>query len=439
MAQSDWLYYGGAWYYLGESGAMATGWALDGDTWYYLNRSGVMQTGWINLGSWYYLNGSGAMLTGWQWIGGAWYYLWDSGAMATGWVLLDDTWYYLNGSGAMLTGWQWIGGAWYYLNGSGAMLTGWQNISGAQYYLYPSGAMASGWMLDGEDWYYFNSSGAKTSGWQSVGGSWYYLDPANNGIMVSDTMKAIGGATYSFTASGSMRANCLIELDDGACGHANSSGAVAVIGVFSGSDVILKSSSGALLTGWQLLNGTWFHASSEGVAQKGWLQLGSTWYYLDQNTGAMATGWRTIDGKRYFFNSSGAWVDGGPMGAKAQGYSSRTGYLILVDKSTHTVGVFSGSRNNWSLYLTWQCVTGAPSTPTPSGTFVTSGFKRPHLTTNSNAITCTQISGGYFFHSILSSTSELGKSLSHGCVRLPYDGARWIYNNIGAGTTVVIY
>lgn len=124
---------------------------------------------------------------------------------------------------------------------------------------------------------------------------------------------------------------------------------------------------------------------------------------------------------------------------RAAGYSSGTRYLILVNRAEHLVGVFSGSRGNWTMIYHWSCVVGKPSTPTITGTYRTTGFKRPHLTTDSRAIYCTQINGGYFFHSILVSTSELGNSLSHGCVRLPYDAAYWIYTNVGAGTTVSIY
>lgn len=124
---------------------------------------------------------------------------------------------------------------------------------------------------------------------------------------------------------------------------------------------------------------------------------------------------------------------------RANGYSSGTGYLILVNRAEHLVGVFSGWQGNWTMIYHWSCVVGKPSTPTITGTYRTTGFKRPHLTTDSRAIYCTQIKGGYFFHSILVSTSELGNSLSHGCVRLPYDAAYWIYTNVGAGTTVSIY
>ena len=124
---------------------------------------------------------------------------------------------------------------------------------------------------------------------------------------------------------------------------------------------------------------------------------------------------------------------------RINGYSSGTQWLIAVDRSSHRVGVFKGSANHWSLQYYWSCVTGAPSSPTITGSYLTSGFKRTALTTDSRAIWCTQISGGYFFHSILASESELGQSLSHGCIRLPYSAARWIYDNIFAGTRVVIY
>ena len=124
---------------------------------------------------------------------------------------------------------------------------------------------------------------------------------------------------------------------------------------------------------------------------------------------------------------------------KINGKSSGTQYLIAVNRATHKVGVFKGSAGRWSYQYYWSCVTGAPSTPTITGTFRTTGYKRAVLSTDSRAKKCTQIKGGYFFHTILSSTNELGKSLSHGCVRLAPLSAIWIYNNVGAGTTVVIY
>ena len=127
------------------------------------------------------------------------------------------------------------------------------------------------------------------------------------------------------------------------------------------------------------------------------------------------------------------------MQNKIWGYGSGTQWLIGVDRSTHRVGVFRGSANNWTLQYWWSCVTGAPGTPTITGYYRTTGGKRMSLSTDSRAKWCTQIWNGYFFHTILNSDAELGNSLSHGCLRMSYPSAQWIYSNIYAGTAVVIY
>ncbi len=125
--------------------------------------------------------------------------------------------------------------------------------------------------------------------------------------------------------------------------------------------------------------------------------------------------------------------------ANNSGFTSGTSYLILVSRSRHEVGVFRGSFNNWNCIKFWSCVTGAPSTPTITGEYRTTGFKRTNLSTDTRARWCTQINGGYFFHSILASNSELGDSQSHGCIRLAVENAKWIYDNIWQGTKVYIY
>lgn len=132
-------------------------------------------------------------------------------------------------------------------------------------------------------------------------------------------------------------------------------------------------------------------------------------------------------------------LDRQAMQNRINGYSSGSQWLIAVDRSTHKVGVFKGAAGRWSLQNYWSCVTGAPSSPTITGVFRTTGYKRPVLSTDSRARYCTQIKGGYFFHTTLASDNELGQSLSHGCIRMSPVTAQWIYNSIGAGTTVVIY
>lgn len=491
---TGWIASGGAWYWLqpDANGAMATSkWITDKDKEYYLTSSGVMATGWVKHdGKWYYANGSGAKVKG-GWIapGGAWYwlqpdangamaeakwvtdkgkkyYLTSSGAMATGWYKASAkdaagkdaiNWYYADGSGAQVkNGWVCPHGTWYWLQGDlegdllGSMATDrWISPDGKRYYLTESGAMALGWFKvkgDKSTWYYAQGSGAQVqSGWQYVNGRWYWFDKDKKGAMTNESLKTIDGKQYSFTQNGDMRSHCQVTLEtkeDGTkiAGYAADSGAISRIGKFDkDGKLILTDDGGKIISGWHKTAGLWFYgASKTGIAHTGWLELGGVWYYLD-SSGAMVASNRNIDGKYEQFDGSGRWLGTNMLASRAQGYSSGTNRLILVDRGAHQVGVFTGSQGNWSPTYLWSCVTGAPGTPTITGTFRTTGGKVGTLTTDSRAHYCTQIAGGYFFHTILASDSELGHSLSHGCIRLAYPNAQWIYNNITAGTTVAIF
>lgn len=425
------------------------GWMQDADgTWYYFtNPNAKPATGWVKSGGkWYWMQPekNGAMATS-TWITdqGKRYYVNASGVMVKGWFKLSDGWYYANKSGAQqMNGWVKSGSKWYWLQGDeeGLMAANqWITDQGKQYYLTGSGAMATKWVKNGSDWYYTNNSGARVmNGWIKSGSKWYWLQGDKEGLMLANEMKTIEGKQYSFAADGAMRANSQVNLGNDVAGYASSSGAVSRIGEYKDGKLVLTDNDGKIQTGWQKKAGKWFYGGEGGVAHVGWLKLGKTWYYLDSSA-AMVTGTRTIDGKTNIFAASGKWLGTDAMVTKAQGYSSGTPWLILVDRGRHTVGIFHGSKGNWNLEQKFSCVTGAPGSPTITGTFRTTGGKAMSLTTDSRARWCTQISGGYFFHTILASTSELGHSLSHGCIRLAPANAQWIYHNIKGGTTVSIY
>lgn len=471
MAEAKWVSVKGADYYLAGSGVMAIGWVKYDGKWYYTNGSGAkVKGGWIaSGGAWYWLqpDANGAMAeTKWVTDKGKKYYLTSSGAMATGWYKASAkdaagkdaiNWYYADGSGAQVkNGWVCPHGTWYWLQGDlegdllGSMATDrWISPDGKRYYLTESGAMALGWFKvkgDKSTWYYAQGSGAQVqSGWQYVNGRWYWFDKDKKGAMTNESLKTIDGKQYSFTQNGDMRSHCQVTLEtkeDGTkiAGYAADSGAISRIGKFDkDGKLILTDDGGKIISGWHKTAGLWFYgASKTGIAHTGWLELGGTWYYLD-STGAMVASNRTIDGKYEQFDGSGRWLGTNTLASIAQGYSSGTNRLILVDRGAHQVGVFTGSQGNWSPTFLWSCVTGAPGTPTITGTFRTTGGKVGTLTTDSRAHYCTQIAGGYFFHTILASDDELGQSLSHGCIRLAYPNAQWIYDNIWAGTTVAIF
>lgn len=62
--------------------------------------------------------------------------------------------------------------------------------------------------------------------------------------------------------------------------------------------------SGAMLTGWQYINGNWYYMNSGGAMLTGWQHIGGKWYYFYSGGNMAANTW--ID--NYYVNSSGVWV-----------------------------------------------------------------------------------------------------------------------------------
>lgn len=180
-------------------------------------------------------------------------------------------------------------------------------------------------------------------------------------------------------------------------------------------------------------------------AHLGLFSLGDKQYYGRCDYGYVVRNvvYTAPDGSKYYGDNDGVlgalpclYSD---MYSRAQGYSSSASTLILVDTVGNRIAIYSGQEGAWSPLIEARCVSGAPATPTIKGSYSTTGFTRTSLGTDSRARWCTQISGGYFFHTILASESELGNNLSHGCIRLSVGNAQWIYNNVHKGTRVIIW
>lgn len=119
-------------------------------------------------------------------------------------------------------------------------------------------------------------------------------------------------------------------------------------------------------------------------------------------------------------------------------------YNILVDKSKQRVYVFNGQ----TLEKEFICSTGRDETPTPSGRFLV-GSKGEEFDASrySKCYFWTRLDNNYLFHSAIynlngyvveSEYEKLGSKASHGCIRLPYYDAKWIYDNVPYGTLVTI-
>ena len=145
------------------------------------------------------------------------------------------------------------------------------------------------------------------------------------------------------------------------------------------------------------------------------------------------------------------------MDKMANQYDSPTDYLIMVDKKNHILGVYCGNDSSRESVFHCICSLGAPETPTPSGSFLLGSYdglpfhwKVFYL---EDPYECCWwatrfASGGYLIHSVLyepTSSPEqirdgrLGVDVSHGCIRLEIENAKWIYDNLPENSRCVIY
>ena len=472
------------------SGAMQTGWILEPEGWYYADGSGALANGWryVN-GAWYYLDGSNTehpylMLNNTKkTIAGCDYYFANGGAMRTGWILEPEGWYYADGSGALANGWRYVNGAWYYLDGSNTehpylMLNNTKKtIAGCDYYFANGGAMRTGWILEPEGWYYAREYGT-IKGWLYLGNLWYYLDGNNEeypGLMVSGQDKVIAGEKYSFNPNGDMRAGWYMSNSGEWYYYDNYSGQICsgwkyvnnnwyyldpqdnnkmIPGGWKKFDngYYLFNSDGSMVTNWSYVNGNWYYFSSDGLMRTGWQWIGNKWYYFYYENdshggvyGAMARA-TSIDGWQLQTDGSMLTDKQAEMSQMAQAYNSNTNYLILVDRAACKVAVYAGRFGAWNNIMYWDCAPGKSSTPTVSGTFTVQGKGYYFDSGSARCYWYTQFYGNYLFHSVLYSKyngslmdGRVGIPLSHGCVRLQIDNAKWIYDNIPRGTKVVIY
>ena len=130
-------------------------------------------------------------------------------------------------------------------------------------------------------------------------------------------------------------------------------------------------------------------------------------------------------------------------------------FRIVVDVANQVTSVYGRDENGEYTVVVRQmlCSTGMKATPSDVGDWVLSGR---HATWcvfpkwgNSYARYWTRINSNIAFHSpIYTSVSNtamkigsynmLGQRASHGCIRLSVWDAKWIYDNVGAGTVVSI-
>ncbi len=130
-------------------------------------------------------------------------------------------------------------------------------------------------------------------------------------------------------------------------------------------------------------------------------------------------------------------------------------FAITVDVANQVTTVYGLDENGEYTVVARQmlCSTGMKATPSDPGDWVLSGRKANWCVFpkwgNSYARYWTKINGSIAFHSVIynavdhkavntKSVNMLGSRASHGCIRLSVADAKWIYDNVGAGTIVSI-
>ncbi len=124
--------------------------------------------------------------------------------------------------------------------------------------------------------------------------------------------------------------------------------------------------------------------------------------------------------------------------------SSRTNWLVYVDKSDFKVRVYKGSKNHWIQVKSYPCAIGAPWTPTITGEY--EYFSKESIWPYDGYYVgpIMRFYNGYALHSTLryygggEYDGRVGVMISHGCIRLHPEDITWMWNNIPLKTKIYI-
>ncbi|MBQ3282148.1 MAG: L,D-transpeptidase family protein [Eubacterium sp.] len=392
-------------------------------------KHGRMKTGWLTYNNnKYYLDlTNGARYTGLKTIKGSKYFFnRENGKMKTGWVTDGDETYYFNPkNGRMKTGWLTLKKAKYYLDKkSGKRKTGWVKIDGDKYHFdTKNGKMDTGWFTDPNTKKKYRldpKTGKMETGFKGINKKKYYFD--SNGVMQTG-LKTIKGYKYYFNSKGVMQTGAVkIPNKSGLYYFFSSGKAVKSTGWFKGSDKKQRYSLG----GGKIENGT--------------RKIGNTWYTFNPTTGVLVSSMDQYD-------------------KNMQSKKSSTSYLIQVIKKKHQVRIYKGKKGSWNKIYTFSCSVGASSTPTPEGNFkiyqkLTNNGKHESVNVSGVKVRCwgmcrfwkdPNTGTAYSLNSILYRAdtgavydSRLGANCTTGTVRLSYNNAMWVWNNMPVNTAVFV-
>lgn len=124
--------------------------------------------------------------------------------------------------------------------------------------------------------------------------------------------------------------------------------------------------------------------------------------------------------------------------------SSRTRYLVWVDKSDYRVRVYTGSKNKWVEAKSFSCAIGAPGSPTITGSYEYQYRMEAWHYDGYYVGPCLVFYGNYALHSTLIGYNgrpyddRTGVMISHGCIRLHKADIDWLDRNLPVGSRIYI-
>lgn len=126
------------------------------------------------------------------------------------------------------------------------------------------------------------------------------------------------------------------------------------------------------------------------------------------------------------------------------GYSSKTPYLVWVNKERQRLTVFLGYEGNWKAINTFPVATGKNQTPTPT-TVCEYTYSTAWYSTGYVCRPVMYLFDGYAIHNQPTSysgyvlDSTIGHPASAGCVRMLQKDIDWVHYYVPVGTTVVLH
>ena len=425
--------------YFDADGFIQTGWVIYDGVWHYFEvKTGLLKYAWKYLKEDVKVKSqeTGKKVT----IKKGRHFFDENGSQVTDNVSMtpDKGLQFFDQNGVRKTGYQRCGDYWYYFEKeTGAIIDGWKYVkkdkAAVNYKTGGTYTFKAGWhFFDSQGHHfkkglydtpdkgtqYFNAYGVRKVGYIQIDGKWYHFKKEtgmDKGIVYLSA-KTVNGTTfgkgyhYFNTTTGVHVTNAWAD--------------------FEGNRYRLGN-NGAALTGWQKLDGAYYHFTTKGVMEKN----------------------KTVSGVALGANGrpsvSGAQVE---MMLKVQSISSRTGWLCCTDKDNHRAGFFKGYKGNWTLVRYWPVAVGAwyqGRSKTPSGTYRVA-YKQYRMTHLTSFYYVSWTSAGVGYHSKLYSINvyspnnpivdnSMAVHVTNGCMRLDLNNAKWVYDTVPNNSAVYIY